>query len=630
MGNFSISHYAGIRIDPAFVELRYILDMAEIPTFQEMQQTGIRPQANSPELDAYLERKAEALRKGLVLELDGQALGLQLVSRQVIFPPGAGGLPTMKLGFLFRATLAEGASTVAHRLDYRDGNFPERAGWKEVVAQGAVGVILTDSSAPQTDRSDQLSNYPTDLLNSPPQVLEASVSFKDDGVRVSGFGVREDRFRGSGVGGRGSQTPASGASLVARGAVAAAPPESNPKSPSPESRTPNPAFVKRARLAAGSPQSPNPQSRTPSPAWALEANKQGTPRSAFTDLLARKRFGFWFLLSAALIAATLGAFHALEPGHGKTIVAAYLVGSRGTATHACLLGLIVTASHTAGVYLLGLVTLYASTYIVPEHLYPWLGALSGVTIAGLGLCLFVRRSVGSNHHAFSPAHGHSHHHPHPHHNHPNHQHFTEARNQKSEDGVRGSGLGARAFASVEMKSQKSGAGGQRSEAGSSKPETKWRQSGEAVSGASVIQAAALPLDSREINQKSKIQNPKFPNFESLTPNPDVSYRGLLALGVTGGIVPFPAALGVLLSAVALRRVAFGLFLILAFSIGLAAVLIVIGLLMVYAGRFMSRLRGEGPLLTRWLPMASAAVITLLGLAIALRALAASGVTAIRI
>jgi ABC-type nickel/cobalt efflux system permease component RcnA len=82
--------------------------------------------------------------------------------------------------------------------------------------------------------------------------------------------------------------------------------------------------------------------------------------------------------------------------------------------------------------------------------------------------------------------------------------------------------------------------------------------------------------------------------------------------------------------VALRRVGFGLFLILAFSVGLAAVLIVIGLLMVYAGRLMSRLRGEGPLLMRWLPMASAAVITLLGLAITVRALVASGVTAIKI
>jgi len=113
----------------------------------------------------------------------------------------------------------------------------------------------------------------------------------------------------------------------------------------------------------------------------LHANKQSTPRNRFTELIAAKQFGFWFLLTAATIAAGLGAFHALEPGHGKTIVAAYLVGSGGTAAHACLLGLIVTASHTAGVYLLGAVTLYASRYVVPERLYPWLGAVSGLTLS---------------------------------------------------------------------------------------------------------------------------------------------------------------------------------------------------------------------------------------------------------
>src|SRR5207249_3389242 len=116
----------------------------------------------------------------------------------------------------------------------------------------------------------------------------------------------------------------------------------------------------------------------------------------------------------------------------------------------------------------------------------------------------------------------------------------------------------------------------------------------------------------------------------LAPDGTVSLRELLALGVTGGIVPCPAALVVLLSAVALRRVGFGLFLILAFSVGLAAVLIAVGLLMVYAGRFMSRLKGEGPLVTRWLPLASAAFITVLGLIITVRALVGAGVLQIHL
>ena len=117
----------------------------------------------------------------------------------------------------------------------------------------------------------------------------------------------------------------------------------------------------------------------------LEANRQGTPRNAFTDLVKSNRMDLAFLLTAALIAAVLGGFHALEPGHGKTLVAAYLVGSRGTAGHAVLLGTVVTASHTISVYALGIITLYASQWVVPEQLYPWLGMASGLLVAGLGL-----------------------------------------------------------------------------------------------------------------------------------------------------------------------------------------------------------------------------------------------------
>lgn len=110
----------------------------------------------------------------------------------------------------------------------------------------------------------------------------------------------------------------------------------------------------------------------------------------------------------------------------------------------------------------------------------------------------------------------------------------------------------------------------------------------------------------------------------------MTWRALLALGVTGGIVPCPAALVVLLSAVALRRVGFGLFLIVAFSVGLAAVLIAIGLLMVYARRAMARFQGDGPLVRRWLPLTSAAVITVLGVGIAVQALMAAGILQVRL
>ena len=266
----------------------------------------------------------------------------------------------------------------------------------------------------------------------------------------------------------------------------------------------------------------------------LQANQQATPRSAFTELITTRSLSLWFLITAAFIALGLGALHALEPGHGKTIVAAYLVGSRGTARHALLLGLIVTASHTAGVFALGAITLYASRYIVPEQLYPWLGVFSGLTIAGLGGYMFLRRWSGLDlDHSHTSGQLHSH----------------------------------------------------------------WFSSNKTE--------AAAPVPAH--NGKS------------------VSLYQLFALGITGGIIPCPAALVVLLSAFALHRIGLGFFLIIAFSLGLAAVLISFGMLMVYGRRFMARLQVDGPLTTRWLPVASAAFMTVLGAAIAVRAFVNTGV-----
>jgi nickel/cobalt exporter len=234
------------------------------------------------------------------------------------------------------------------------------------------------------------------------------------------------------------------------------------------------------------------------------------------------------------------------------VVAAYLVGARGTAWHAVLLGLIVTASHTAGVYLLGGVTLYASRYVVPERLYPWLGVISGLTIASLGCFLFLRRYAESAH-----RHRHDHEHTHTHHD-------------------------------------------------------------------------AAVADPSGLHSELEHRHGGHHHHHVATGGGVVSLRELFALGITGGIVPCPAALVVLLSAVALRRVGFGLFLIVAFSVGLAAVLIVIGMLMVYAGRLMTRFQADDPLITRWLPLTSSAVIAILGIAIAVEALLSAGILQVRL
>ena len=102
------------------------------------------------------------------------------------------------------------------------------------------------------------------------------------------------------------------------------------------------------------------------------------------------------LLGALALAAALGAMHGLGPGHGKTLVAAYLIGSRGTARHAALLGLTVTLTHTLGVYALGVVTLAAAAFIVPETLYPVISLLSGLVVVAVGVSLIRTRLLGAS------------------------------------------------------------------------------------------------------------------------------------------------------------------------------------------------------------------------------------------
>jgi nickel/cobalt exporter len=246
------------------------------------------------------------------------------------------------------------------------------------------------------------------------------------------------------------------------------------------------------------------------------------------------------VLSALALAAMLGALHALTPGHGKTIVGAYLVGTRGTWRHAVFLGLVVTATHTAGVYLLGAATLLASAWILPERLLPWLSAMSGLLVVAVGASLLrARLEVALHGHAQD---GHHHRHDHAHHHHAPHRHHHD-------DG----------------------------------------------------------------------------HAHHHVPAADLAptLRNLLALGVSGGLLPCPSALVVMLGAIALGRTGFGLVLILAFSTGLAAVLTAIGLVLVYARGLFERLPVDGRV-ARYAPVASAAVISLAGLAIVVEALVQIG------
>jgi nickel/cobalt exporter len=218
------------------------------------------------------------------------------------------------------------------------------------------------------------------------------------------------------------------------------------------------------------------------------------------------------MIAVALgVAFVLGAAHALTPGHGKTIVAAYLVGSRGTLKHAAFLGAMVTFTHTVSVFLLGLATLFLFQYVVPQNVIRVLGAISGLSIVAIGGWMLFKRLRHEHQHQ----HGHAHHH----HNH-DHQHLPD----------------------------------------------------------------------------------------------EVSWSGLVALGASGGLVPCESALVLLLSAIALRRAGLGLLLLVSFSVGLAIVLMGIGALVIYAKNWLpAASRTSGNPFFRWMPVASAAVVLLVGL-----------------
>jgi len=522
MGNFSVNHYSKVTIKQGNVEVRYLIDMAEIPTFQEMRQFDITPKADDPSTSRYLNGQEQLLKEGLSLESDGHAVRLDTISHHVAFADGAGGLHTMKIEFVFRGKLDVTAG--AHRLSYFDNNFPGRTGWKEIVVLGD-GVAILTSSAPATDRSQELTNYSSDALNSPPQQLSALVGFR---TSLSGT---EKSTSAAEIGSSSGRT-------MSQGTNAARQASAHPRAHHGQGRSPG--AITWFDLSAGRSSPSGVAAPTLAP-LSLAAHAQNTPRSRFTELISTQgKLSFWVLFSAALIAAGLGALHALEPGHGKTIVAAYLAGSRGTARHAVLLGLVVTAAHTAGVYLLGALTLYASRYIVPEQLYPWLGAISGLSVAGLGIFIFLRHWTGeTGEHSHAPGDQHSH-----------------------------------WFLSMFKRA------------------TPTELAGRAV----------IPGNSKPVERA-------------------LSLRELCMLGITGGIVPCPAALVVLLSAFSLHRIGFGLFLITAFSLGLAAVLVIVGLTMLYAKRVMSSRVRAGNTALRYLPFLSSAFMVVLGVGITASAVA---------
>jgi len=268
----------------------------------------------------------------------------------------------------------------------------------------------------------------------------------------------------------------------------------------------------------------------------------------YASLIAQKLTPLVILLSIVL-AVGLGAAHALSPGHGKAVMAGYLVGTRRSPKHAVILGATITVTHTVGVFALGLVTLFATALISPERLYPWLTLISGALVILLGVTLMISRTrlalvrsePGDQLHAQDHDHPHDHDH--------DHDHGTDPLEPHSH------GLGTHSH--------------------------------------------ALPAGT--------------------------GTGSLLLMGITGGLIPCPSALIVLLSAIALHRVLLGIVLIVAFSIGLALVLTGIGVALARGLPLLSRIPGSrrlgsGLRVIRFASVGGALVLTIAGMGLTLQAI----------
>ncbi len=458
MGNFSVNHYSRLSVGQEQVEILYALDLAEIPTFELLQGWNLTAASPRKSLEQKAAQQMREWTRKLTVQSNGKTVHPVYESAELVVSDGAGNMPVMRITAKLRVP------GVAGKLDYEDGNYPDRAGWKEVVLASGKGAKLGAGSVGTEDRSDGLKVYPQDATVAPPQVLKVSVQWTSEALPV-----------------------------------VAAKPEPAP-APAPVAAALPPAAQAGGTVVRG---------------------------DFLSELLSRKEISFSMILIGLAVAFGLGAMHAFSPGHGKTMVAAYLVGSRGAFKHAVFLGAMVTFTHTISVFALGFVTLFLSRYILPEQLYPVLGAISGITIVWIGGTLFFRRIKKlrprqHHHHDHSHSHDHDHDHDHDHHHGPGgHTHVPEA---------------------------------------------------------------------------------------------EVTMGSLIALGASGGLVPCPSGLVILLSSIAIGRVGLGILLLVGFSAGLAVVLTAIGLLVVYAKSWLpdAQAAAASPAF-RYIPIASAAVVVILGI-----------------
>ena len=520
LGNFTVNQYSGLELRADRIDVRHVVVFGQLPALRELHLAdadgdGVTTQA---ERDAYAERLAETLAGDLRVSVDGVRIPLHAKRWTTSLPPEQSGF-SLRVEVDFAGDLPAATGSSIRALTFANDNYAGRFGWREIAVQPARSIGVFDTDAFSTSLTAGL----TESL----QAMPATGPLAERMIHLSFTDGPMPR----------------GADLLG-----------------PRPGTAAPVAQPPAGAYAGAPNS-----------WLARETRR------IVDLVSARDAPLHVSLLALLAATLLGALHAFSPGHGKTVVGAYLVGSRSTPAHAVFLGLTVTITHTLGVFALGFATLAASAFIVPERLLPVLSLTSGLLVLAIGVGLLAQRWRGALHATAGPryrkiasapsaavatpwrvaaghgaqdfafAHGRVHGHFHGDHVHDHHHHHDHAFHHHRGELVHSHGGSVHSH-------MPPGASGEK-----------------------------------------------------------VTWRNLLALGVSGGLVPCPSAMVLLLAAIALNKTAYGLLLVIAFSLGLAATLTAVGLAFLYARNRIGAIRSGAPW-QRWVPVASAGVITVVGAA----------------
>lgn len=467
LGNFTTNQYCGVQLADGAAHVRYAVVFGQLPALRELHLADADGDGVTTEVEreAYAKGLAAIIGERLRLTVDGVPAPLHAVRWTSSLPNEQGGF-SLRVDVELDAALPAPERGGTQEFAFANQNFPGQFGWQEITLAA----------------SPPLSAFATDAF-----ATSLTAGLTEAVAQVPATGPLHER--------------AVHASLV-RGP---APPDARPPGPRPGA---TPATTDASPVA-------------PDPATTGDALRQATRR--LVAMISAPDVTPRVLALALLAALVLGALHAFSPGHGKTVVGAYLIGSRATARHAVFLGVTVTATHTLGVFAMGWATLVASRYVLPETLLPALSLVSGILVLGMGLALLRQRWRAAWNVARS-------------------RWLRSAPRPAYRPLAHAAAPGATHFTPMLAHAHGHAAGsGMHSHGGTWHTHLPPGATGEAV-----------------------------------------TWRSLAALGVSGGLVPCPSAMVLLLAAVALNKTAYGMLLVLAFSVGLAATLTLVGLAFLHA------------------------------------------------